>query len=160
MPRGGNTMTPTCHKSSRYWYIICEQIWERGTCKFVHFPKFQLLNANNFDTIVAMDLKRPAIILLHSLRIPSPTHFLCEHAYYLWLKIGRFTPPVWRPPLLTGGHLQLQMWDLWSRRPDVPHKPLIKVRGPHCFEIVIAWKLPNFGVSCEVAPFLKSTLIW
>ena len=78
------------------------------------------------DAIVAMLETRydyPMIILLHLLRTPSPAHFLCgrgKHTYYPMSKIGCFIPLVWQPPLLTGGYLQLQMWDLWSRRPDVP----------------------------------------
>ena len=31
----------------------------------------------------------------------------------------------------------------------------ITVRGPHCFEVVIAWKVPKFGILHEVASFLK-----
>ena len=30
-----------------------------------------------------------------------------------------------------------------------------KVGGARCFEMVIAWKVPKFGVLCEVTPFLK-----
>jgi len=48
------------------------------------------------------------IILLISLRIPSPAHYLCGHGectYYPWSKIGCFILLVWRPPLLTGGYL-------------------------------------------------------
>jgi len=64
----------------------------------------------------------PMIFLRHSLKIPSAAHFLFrrgKHAYYPLLKIAHLIPLVWQPLLLTGGYLQLQMWDLWSRRPDV-----------------------------------------
>jgi len=90
------------------------------------------------------------IILLHSLRIPSPAHFLCglgKHAYYPWLKINCFIPLVWQPPLLTGGYLELQTLDLWSRRPDIPMDQN-KVIVPHCFEMPIAWKVPKNWWRC------------
>jgi len=96
------------------YYVRVSQ--KRGNS--AHFQNFKI--KNNFDVIVGMNLKL-VIIILHSLTIPSSVHFLCgcsECAYYPWSKVSRFIPPVWLAPLLTGGYLKL--WDLWSRRPDVP----------------------------------------
>jgi len=104
------------------------------------------------------------IFLLHLLKIPSPAHFLfrCgKHAYYPLLKIAHLIPLFWQPlhVLLTGGYLQLQMWDLWSRRPDVLTNQE-KVRGPRCFEMVIAWKESKLGVLREVALFFSNLFTW
>ena len=56
---------------------ICEQIWERG--KFAHFPNFffkclYLWNHNSYELQAWYEYS--SIILLHTLQIASPTHFL------------------------------------------------------------------------------------
>ena len=126
------------HKYVRYRYpvhVICETWahWLRSS-RLSHTSSYPLVHQNGRHARKYHGGMQTYIIFMTSLqslytqsatllRIPSPAHFLCgrgERAYYPWSKISSFIPSVWRPPLLTGGYLQLQMWDLWSRRPDVP----------------------------------------
>ena len=142
-----------------YWGILLAEykVYEN---RFEKRSNFTHLNANNWQYCsneLETHYDNPMIILQHSLGIPNPAHFLCgcgRHAYYPLSKSSHFIPLVWQPPLLTRGYLHLKTWDSQSRRPDVPN-----IKGPHCFEMVMAWKVPKFGILCEVAPFLKSTHI-
>ena len=91
------------------------------------------------------------IILLHSKPCPFPV-WVWQASILPVVENQLLYTLVCQPPLLTRSYLQLQTWDLWSRRPDVPISQECS-RRPSLLWNGDSLKVPKFGILGKVAPF-------
>ena len=123
----------------------------------VNFKHEKLIRYSSYELETRNDY--PMIILLHLLRFLSPAHFLYGRG-----KVHTCTTHGRKSAVLylrfDGHHFWQEVVYIFKCR-ILKQKALhtYKVRGPHCFEMVIAWKVSKFGVLCKFAPLLKSTHI-
>lgn len=91
--------------------IICNYnsyVWERGNFVIFWFSNFKCEYINTYNSY-GLETRYDCSTYDYSATLTMSSKPHGKHTYYPWSKIDRFIPLVLRPPLLTGGDLQLAL---------------------------------------------------